>query len=363
MGKFYKLLNIFAGLPETVDMILHISLSFFAVTFVVFLFIIFSRIKEGMQLKRQKWLERESQEFITSFLFDEEWTGERTALFRAKTLTTTSSRQIFLENLIRMHKNIIGESSNKLSVLYQDLGLYQHSKQKLYSDSWDVIATGISELAEMGMRQDTELIRSFIKQSNTILRSEALVALVKLEKDVPFSFLNELSEPLSGWQQMQLAKASHKAHFVLLPEFKQWLTNHEESIVVFSTRMVVQHAQHKAIPSLIKLLQHPSAEVRKEVIIALRQLEASEATESLIGIYPAETKENKLHILKALPIITLDDTFEFYETVLRDSDKSLQIAAARALIKSGGTDFLFNIKNDLQHALQSVAAFVLDPRI
>ncbi|MCC9167524.1 HEAT repeat domain-containing protein [Pontibacter harenae] len=365
MDRLYKLQDHFADIPETVEIILLVSLFFLSVAFGLFLVILLSRLKDGWKYRRSRWMGKKSQQLITAYMFDDEWPRERTIRFRVKKLNNGFNRQVFLESLISLSQNLIGESAERLSVLYEELGLHQHSKYKLYSNSWDVIAKGICELAEMGMQQDLDLIRSFINHSHPILRSEAQVALIRLEKDAPFAFLNQLSEPLLGWQQMQLARAAHKAHLENLPAFEQWLSNEEETIVVFCLRMIVQYAQHNAVPKLLELLDHPSAELRREVLVAIRQLEAFEATEKLLEIYSHETPENKMEILKTLPAITLEDNFAFYERVLLESDRNLQLAAARAMIKSGGKGkaILSGIKDDLQHALHSVAAFALDPRI
>lgn len=270
-----------------------------------------------------------------------------------------------MENLLSLHKSLIGESAEQLRHLYLQLGLHSYSKQKLYSGSWHVIAQGIGELAEMGMREYNDLIRSFINHPHPVLRSEAQVALLKLKKNGLFALLDDLKEPLSDWQQLQLARAASKAQLLAIPDFKQWLDNNEETILIFSLRMIAYYGQHNALPQLYQLLQHTSEKVREEAVITLRHLEAFEAVPVLTSMYEHETVNIRLEILKTLPVIGGPETIPFYEHLLAESDKRLQLAAAKAIYMSSreGKEKITAIKDDPEHMLHSLVTSVLSYRL
>lgn len=344
-----------------------IAFSFVWAAFLLFLFILLSRLRDGIRVSQKRVLEKEAQEFITSYLFSEEAEQDMPLLenFRKKYLRTPFQRQIVLHNLILLHKNIIGETAARLRGLYQELGLYAYSKQKLYASAWEEIATGIGELAEMRMHQDRKLIEAFINHPNTTLRSEAQVALLKLQRDIPFSFLDKLEEPITEWQQLQLARAAQKADQASMPDFSKWLNKREETIVIFCIRMIAQYNQLDGVPALLELLSHPSAGLRKEVIIALRQMEAFEASERLLQGFWRETPENRLEVLKTLRAIAGEQALPLYEELLAAPDKELQLAAAKAIAHSGasGAARMKSINNDMQHQLQPIAAYALDHRL
>ncbi|WP_242917610.1 HEAT repeat domain-containing protein [Pontibacter liquoris] len=353
-------------MPDLIEANLLLVLFFTGTALLLFLFILISRLRDGVRQRKSRWMDKKAQQFITSYLFNaEEVSPAQLESFRRKYILNSFYCPIFLENLISLQKNLIGESADRLRTLYKDLGLHPYSKQKLYARSWSVIAKGICELAEMGMTQDAELIRAFINHPNPVLRSQALVALVYLQHKAPFSFLDELEEPLTEWQQLQLARAAQKAHAVHPPSFKQWLQKDQESVVLFSIRMIVQYNQHEALGALLTLLNHPSPMVRKEAVIALRNLESFEASEKLLQLYENETVDVRLEILKTLPLIGGDEHLAFYQQQLQDTDMRVQLIAARALAQSGapGEALIQAIKNNLQHALQPIAACALDSRI
>lgn len=343
---------------------LHMTLLFLAIAVCMFFFILFSRYRDGFRFTRKRWMIKKSQQYITSYMFNEEIGQASADKFRQKHLINHTRRQIFTHALLELHKNIVGEFSDRLRQLYLHTGLHVHSKQKLYAGSWNVIADGINELAEMDMQQDTNLIRGFINHHNPILRSAAQVAYLRLQRNTPFSFLDELQEPLTEWQQMQLASAAHKAH-INMPSFKRWLSKSELSIVIFSVRMIVLHNQHNAASELIELLRHPNKTVRAEVTKAIRQLEIYEAKDMLLELYDQEKIDLKLEIIKALASIGDEDLLPFYKKVMESPERRLQLAAAKAIGRSGitGQELLQCIKNDGDHALQPVAANALDERI
>lgn len=297
-------------MPILVKLILLITLFFLMTAFLLFLFILFSRLRDGIKQAQKTKMEQEVQLFITFFLFNEEsYNKNYIKNFRRKHLSSKFHRDIVLASLIDLHKNLMGESSEKLRFLYVALGLKKYSQQQLNSTSWHKIAKGISEFAEMGSREDSKLIRPFINHQDSMLRAEAQVALLKLESDTPFSFLDELEEPLLEWQQMQLARAAQKADFIMLPEFNRWLHKKEESIVGFCIRMIAQYRQYNASQQLVDLLAppYPSARVRREIIIAIRHMELYDTEDKLRQLYIYETVENQLEILKTLPVIAESD--------------------------------------------------------
>lgn len=286
--------------------ILLCTLIFFSVAFLLFIFILLSRLIDGIGYAQKRWMDKKAQQMITSYLFQaEEWNKPRLRRFRLKYLSNSLFRAVFLKSLITLHKNIIGESSDRLGLLYRELQLKKFTVHKLQSSSWNLVAQGIGELADIGTKEDIRFIRPFVNHKNPLLRSEAQVALLKLESEMPFSFLNELLEALSEWQQMHLVHAAENTDLKKMPDFSRWLHNKEESIVIFCIRMISQFDQRQAAERLISLLKppYPSMRLRCEIIVAIRQLELTEAVEKLRQLYEYETPDNQREIERTMEVI------------------------------------------------------------
>lgn len=293
-------------MPLEVKVIFLCTLAFLAVAFLLFLFILLSRLMDGIFYAQKRWMEKKAQQMITSYLFlGENWNKDRLRKFQRNYLTNSLFRSVFMNSLIALHKNILGESSEQLRFLYEGLGLKKQTERKLQSSSWHRVAKGICELAEMGTKEDIGLIRPFINHKNPLIQSEAQVALLKLETDKPFSFLDDLSEALPEWQQIHLIHAAENIAVESLPELSRWLSEKEESIVVFCIRMIAQFDQYQAGESLLAMLEHPypARRLRSEIIMAIRHLELTKAEGKLRQLYAYENPDIQAEIEKTLMVI------------------------------------------------------------
>lgn len=334
-----------------------LTIGFLLITLMLFLFILLSRLRDGFRFANKQRVTKVSQEFITSYMFNEEMEDYEVARFRKKYLANGTQRQIFMDALLQLQKNIVGELAERLCLLYMQMGLHADSKRKLYAGSWNVIAKGINELAEMDMQQDVDLIRSFINHPNQEMRLVAHVAVLRLQRDNPFSFLDELQVPILEWEQMQLANAAHRSH-MHMPAFKQWVTKKEPSIVIFCIRMIDFYNQHDAESELIGMLCHPAKEVKLEAIKAVCSLEAYSAKDRLMELYEQETTDVKLEILKALAVIGGNDIRPFYKKVMASPERRLQIEAAKALVNYSGpeVELLQSLPDSADSQMQYLAA-------
>ncbi len=348
-------------IPEdpTIRVNFKLSALFLTVTIVFFSLIILSRIVSGFAYARRQRIEDNIQDFLSAYIFNDLEDKLVIYEFHDKYITKVGTRKIVLENLLALHKGLIGDTAEKLRHLYRELGLNSYSKQKLYSSNWHEIAKGIVELAEMDCRDYIDLINTFVNHPHPVLRSEAQIATLKLKTTGLFSFLTNLKDPLLDWQQQQLAKAAYKAPLAAIPDFKQWLNHKQETVIIFCLRMISYYGQHNAFHDIMELLDRSSVVIREEAINTLRHLESFDATPKLTAMYEHESIELKLQILQTLPVIGGEESVSFYEKVLHGSDKRLQLAAAKALYKSGqkSRNKMDNIKHDPEHILNALVNY------
>lgn len=274
------------------------------VALLLFLFILISRMIDHLSAHRKHWMEKKAQQLILSYLFHEgQWEEKNLAGIRKKYLSYPFRRRIFLRKLLALHKNLEGQSAERLRSLYQALKLHHYAYRKIYASNWEVIAKGIRELSQMRIVKYKELIGLFINHPVPIVRAEAQIALVHLDEEATFAFLKDLKVPIPEWQQFQLIEIAHKLKRNRLPDFKQWLDSEQESIVIFCIRMIAQFNQFDAAKALLNLLEHPSRKLRKEAVIAIRTLGFEEVAEKLSKIYMKQGPELKEEIRNSLQII------------------------------------------------------------
>lgn len=198
-------------------------------------------------------------------------------------LETDLHKQVLADLIIDLKKNFSGESAKQFIHLYQALNLSNYSLKKLEVRQWDIQAKGIRELTEMDPdHYDTQLAITGLRYAkNRTVAQEAQIACVRLEKS-SLSFLNGLQQPLTEWQQISLHHSLLKTDRKSLPDFTRWLTSSNESVVLFSLKMIADFEQKYAEPQVVQCLQHVLISIREEAIRTLIKLHTKEALPQIL---------------------------------------------------------------------------------
>jgi hypothetical protein len=111
-------------------------------------------------------------------------------------------KDVMIQEIISLNKNMKGDFKSKLKTIYRKLGLDLHSIQKLSSKKWDVITSGIVEINEMDVVEAVDKVTKFAKSENFNIRSNAVATLLNISNDPELKVLVDQDFPLSRWQQM-----------------------------------------------------------------------------------------------------------------------------------------------------------------
>ncbi|MES2730471.1 MAG: HEAT repeat domain-containing protein [Bacteroidota bacterium] len=284
--------------------------------------------------------------------------------FEAQELTKRFNRHVLVELILELHKNLSGATANTLRNLYIELGFDEDAKRALKRSNWSDKAKAVRELSQMGISEAEPAITKLLNHASSVLVLEVQIAHLKLNRETPFSFLDNTEVEITDWQQVSLlAMISHSPHFKI-PDFSRWLSSPNDSVVLFVTKMVNYYNQLDASDKLIALLSHPNEKVRLEVIKSLGELEVAEAEQALINIYPTEPEGQQVAILIALGRIGTANAVIFLNNALQSPQFALVFNAAKGLLLAGqpGMDVLTeSAKGDSD--LQRIIKHLKDERI
>ncbi len=217
---------------------------------------------------------------------DKEDTVERLMIEKLKkeVLKTKLHKQVLADLIIDLKQNFSGEAEQQFIQLYQALGLSDFSFKKLHTSRWDAQAKGIRELAEMDYEyyKTQVAIMGLRYVKNKTVAQEAQIASVRIEKK-PLLFLYDLQKPLNEWEQINLHHFLLKLDRKFIPDFTQWLSSENESVVQFALKMIADFEQKQAEPSVIDCLEHPSVSVKEEAIRSLLKLEVKKALPQILA--------------------------------------------------------------------------------
>jgi HEAT repeat protein len=219
----------------------------------------------------------------------------------------------------------------------------------------------------MNIRDANDQILKSLNSHNEILRMEAQIAMVRLSDGNPYEFLHMLKKPLSLWEQVTLHELQIQ-HNLDVPEFKQWFTSDNITVVMFALEMVAWYKQKDAGKDLISLFEHENEQVRNTAYRVSGEIKLEEALPLLVIKYPEESFKNKLEILRTFARLPDEQYLQFLKSVLdTEEDVQLQIQATKAMENTDepGISLLIKLmksKSEYKN-YQIIIRHVLDGRI
>ena len=351
----------------TLVTILYIVILYSIVTLITLLIIILlnRRRIEREEILNEYLLER-YQLLLMNYLFDEEH-QELAFLELNEVADNHVSRQVLIDQMIDLSVNLKGEIKEEIQKLYLRLGLKRDSLEKAYSRKWHQNVKGFRELAFMNIREANEQIIKSLNANNEILRMEAQIAMVRLSDGNPYEFLNLLKKPLSLWEQVTLHELQIQ-HNLDVPDFKQWFSSDNISVVMFSLEMVAWYKQRGVGKEILELFEHENEQVRNISYKVCGEIGLKMALPAMIRRYPEEIFKNKLEILESFTKVSDEKHLKFLKSVLdMEEDVQLQIEATKAMENTGepGISMLIKLmksKSEYKN-YQIIIRHVLDGRI
>ena len=327
---------------------------------VLLIVILLNRTRMEKEARLREKLMEQYQGMVIDYLFGNTKTEQFIPI-----ASDTFRRQVLIDQMIDVSANLKGDTVQKLAGLYKNLNLDNDSKERARSSKWHVKIKGFRELAFMNIKDANEDIYAALNSSNEILRMEAQIALVWLSDDNPFEFLSHLTTPFSLWEQITLHELLVQ-HELKVPDFKKWLVSPNDTVVMFSLRMIREYKQTDSEPEIKKILSHPSAQVRLLAVQVAGDLQLRSTQNTLKHMYKNQEYSICLEIVKSLGKMPDLAMMGFLKLVLdKEDDVQLQIEATKAIENMGeeGVKALVKIMKSEYKNYSIIVRHVLDRRI
>ncbi len=359
-SPWLKKINYFGKSVILIDaLIVVITVTIFAMI-ALLIFILFNRTRMEKEQKLRQYLLEKYQGMIVDYLF-----GNHVSEVFMTIASDRFRRQVLINQIIDVSINLKGDAKAKLQDLYLNLGLDKDSLNRAYSRQWHNKIKGFRELAFMNIREANDEIYRCLESKNEILRIEAQIALVRLNDENPFEFLSHLKRPFSLWEQITLHELLVQ-HEMKAPSFSQWLRSPNDTVVMFSLRMIREYKQDNSEQDVLEVLKHNSPDVRKTAIEVTGDLGIYKALKILKKMYKNENYDNCLEILRSMSKMPDENMLGFLKLVLdKEDDVQLQIEATKAIENMGeeGVKALVKIMESTYKNYNIIIRHVLDKRI
>lgn len=330
---------------------------------ILLIWILVNRNKMRAVQTETEHLMEQFQSLLIDYLFSEHNDDEFSKIRHIA--NSPFNRKILINQMIDLSINLSGDAKDKLRALYLKLKLDHDSINKVYDPKWHIQIKGFRELAFMNIVDANDKIKQALKSKNDILRIEAQLALVRLNKNDPFGFLDHLVHPFTLWEQLNVHELI-TFHSLTVPQFSRWTVSPNKTVVIFALRMIQVFKQQEASPAVIETLHHPDEDIRHMAIAVCGEIQLRETLPHLKHMYKNENYRNCLAIIQAMGKMPDEMMLGFLKLVLdKEEDVQLQIEAAMAINKMGETGIaaLVKLMKSEYKNYQIIIRHVLDKRI
>ena len=337
-------------------------LSLVLVLIIVVLIYSFYQYREAVQAFR--WSEVVNKKISEVIVYGEE---EISADTNFSTVSSSPSfRNLFLQKLAESEKKFSGAAQNKLKDLFQEYGLQEEALKKLNQKKEHIIAGGIQELTAMHVEEALPKISTFLTHPSAQVYQEAQYAMVNFKGFEGLHFLNTISSKISEWQQLRLLiSITH------IPEnsgdnIKSWMESSNESVVIFTLKLIRKFQILSLYSTVINLLDHPSVDVRIQTVQTLLSLENSSTIAHLMETYPHQPVEVQKEILKVMKKSKDQCSTDFLkDQLLNNPDSGIKVHAAEALCALEQQEYLAEIsqKETSSEELIQIIKYALQEKV
>lgn len=312
---------------------------FFIPVLIVFLVsivmvIVFRRYRLDRIDSRRVKLEDTVDNFLTELIFSdytEEELKLRIDLFKKGTLRKNKKlSQFVLQKLLHIKQNVQQMNQEKFILIYEYFGFNKLTKKLLADRSWVRKSEGILHYQILDYKAKKTMIEPLLLSTHKALRSNALIAMISLS-DENFDVLDHYEATITRAEEFKILDLIYQKEVSIPTNINAWLKSKNESIVIIAIKLAVRYKFKFNREQLNYLLGKNNPLVRKEIIIAIRELKIEFANPLLMSHYKIEKSlRNKISIIKTFQKIGNPATKDY---------------ALRLLSKENDLDLKFEIVN------------------
>lgn len=290
--------------------------------------IIFNRIRFEKKEKIKQKYDQEIDFFLTDLIFSDETNLEiKNKIETLKTKLPFDKKwckNLVFRKLMVCKQNLIGIESKKILLIYKYFDFHLIAKKLINKKQWYYKSLGFYHYQLMDYKIKTGHIKKYIDVNNRYLKSNALIAMIVLSNE-RFEILEDYKFQISIPDELKILDIIYNKESQLPTNVEKWLFNKNKTVVVLMIKLMVRYRVQIELVHIKKLLQHKDKVVRKETILAIKDLIIISANSALIRHYVGEiSKKNKILLLKTLYVIGDDVTKEFFSNYI-DTEKNLDL--------------------------------------
>ncbi|MEA1851384.1 hypothetical protein U9K52_20900 [Chryseobacterium sp. MHB01] len=349
------------------------SIHFLFVVFIVMLslvlmlaliVLIYNIIEYNRSVRRAGWSEVINKKISDVIVYADDEIPED-IYFKALSVNA-SFRNLFLEKLVDSEKKFSGVAKNKITELFREYDLRKEAMKKLNQKKAYLIARGIRELTVMEVQDAIPKVEQYLSHPSPQVYQEAQFAMVRFKGFEGLHFLDDFPTRISEWQQLRFLLSISSLPADSEDAISKWLESTNDSVVIFTLKLIKKFQLLNFYPKLIGLLNISSVEVRVKAVQTLMSLENPETVQYLSGIYYDQPDEVRIEILRVMKISKDQCCIDLLKKELSgDAHSGIKVNAAQALYELGHGDYLSELaeKEEDSEELVQIIKYALQEKV
>lgn len=188
-------------------------------------------------------------------------------------LSIKNFRRQMIKSIINLHQNYDGTYAKKLETFYFESGLIKTSFLKLKSQKWQVVCSGMQELAEMNITKAFPALVKISKTKNKEVKIIALKACAKLNGNKGIIHLTDHKDPIDMWTQVNIISAFKRNYIEDNEDTEKLLTSQNTTVISLGLKIIHTLELASKVPHIIHLIEHaPNDAIKLEAQDVLRFL-------------------------------------------------------------------------------------------
>ena len=289
---FERAINLFQYLhrvlPGGYKSLPYIILGSWAINFFALLYVTGRRISNILIDHIENKIRSSYQEKIIELIYDDSIDNGSAIIEPAyfkKVKRLFFTRQLFSDELLRMHEIVYGSLLERINLIFNSLLLKNDAFNYLHSRHWFYKIKGLRIYAELGDKSEITYIQKLIHSKNIVLRFEAQLALARLsDADKPLLYLKDLEERLSVWEQLNLIYY-YTNHQKPMGDLSGLLESANSSVICFGLLCIRKFNKVDYLSQITELTRHPDWNVQNAAFRALGVCDDSEIGPYIVSRY------------------------------------------------------------------------------
>ena len=307
-------------------LLVFLCLVFISLTFMLLLFILYLRIFKNRHSLRKQKQEEVLVNFINEYLFNEDFDKEKEIHdFKENYVRTSLQKKIAIKLILLYNDNFKGESSVAIRELFSKLELHDFVTHDLEKGRWFKKAKALYVMSQLGMPISEVTLNKLLNSPRPEVREQALLYFIKLSKDNPLDFFDNIIVPLTLWLQIFIENALKYTYQGPVPDFSRWLNHPLNTVVEFCIKQIAEYNQYENIPALLPFLDHPAESVKKQALRTLIKLGYEETADLVIPAFGLQSRVIKKEILRMFLQFGIRDKLHLLEDHINESEPDVKI--------------------------------------